>query len=625
MLKKTLYAMTITALASLLFFYGSRSKNAHSETATAESYICEGVTGKPHPWQGSGACAGNASLSISLSELYPGLALHYNSTGLFNPSGFGKNWTLSEVTFVHNFAAPTMVYGNRYQVPLELQTVKWAGKLMAKRRDILNDYFSLPRSSDPALYQQTMDGMTYKYLLSYTNSLGKVFRLAQTTNRYGEVMTVNVGVGLASENITYSDGERVTITRGTRSVVFSRDNVTVTLTLDSFDRLTRIQSTEGPVHVFTYFGNTSADAIPRMLTHSWSEGPGRPTFNNGFAYDSYGKLLTFIDQKGDATVFARNFAARTVETRQPNGQVIVESFNTDRKVINAKTFIVGHQNSPISEVSYSYKANGMLSRMVLPQQTTDYTYDPAEPMLLTSEVVTEGAAVTRRVNYTSEKFSYLPQRQTITRGDGSVVSDVQWNLPPAPVSGSPYLTSQVWDRVSGSYEQYAYAGNTTTVNYFNKNQTLVQTDVYDKRNLLSRTKPLAAPVLKTQIWTYTGDQVSSSTFGGKKTSYTYDTEGRPIIMGLGNGVVVTTSYDENSYVVDETTKYPTGVKEKLTFSRSFYPDKTISIETMTKETLNANGQPANGVGDTTEVHYSDMANGHEVLVTKLNGVENYRR
>ena len=60
MLKKTLYAMTITALASLLFFYGSRSKNAHSETATAESYMCEGVTGKPHPWQGSGACAGNA-------------------------------------------------------------------------------------------------------------------------------------------------------------------------------------------------------------------------------------------------------------------------------------------------------------------------------------------------------------------------------------------------------------------------------------------------------------------------------------------------------------------------------------------------------------------------------------
>ena len=84
-------------------------------------------------------------------------------------------------------------------------------------------------------------------------------------------------------------------------------------------------------------------------------------------------------------------------------------------------------------------------------------------------------------------------------------------------------------------------------------------------------------------------------------------------------------YRKTVCILDETTKYPTGVKEKLTFSRSFHPDKTISLETMTKETLNANGQPANGVGDTTEVHYSDMANGHEVLVTKLNGVENYRR
>jgi hypothetical protein len=61
--------------------------------------VREPISGQPKSYQGSGACAGNVSIALNLSSLYPGLTLHYNSTWNTNRLGLGANISLSDIAF----------------------------------------------------------------------------------------------------------------------------------------------------------------------------------------------------------------------------------------------------------------------------------------------------------------------------------------------------------------------------------------------------------------------------------------------------------------------------------------------------------------------------------------------
>ena len=142
------YQILLLGLSLFASMFTPRSSDVSAAAGSpleAAKLLCDPVSGAPKSYQGSGACAGNVSIKMDLSALYPGFALTYNNTWNTN-RGFGVNVTASDVSYVQLWATTGWIHlGDGSYVSLVKQsTGAYAGRWLAADRSEMTSVGSSP-------------------------------------------------------------------------------------------------------------------------------------------------------------------------------------------------------------------------------------------------------------------------------------------------------------------------------------------------------------------------------------------------------------------------------------------------------------------------------------------------
>jgi YD repeat-containing protein len=568
--------------------------------------LCPPLTGTVPEYYGSGECSGNNFRSYDLSYVHPGMFLYYNSLLNNNLVDLAKSFTLSEVTFISlGTSKQFYVTGDGAYIELELRTTgSLSGKYVAKDRNLLADYFV--RDNANQITQYEMNGTRYQHNLAW----GTVYRLSRITSRIGATSDILTGTG-STKTIRLGPDSIEVIRNGVHTTIrrAAERGIWVKLTRDASSRLKTILYADGTKYEFVYKGTTNL-----MLSETLVSPKG--TQSTKFVYDSKDRLINSIAQNGTALRITRDVANRTSKIITPNGQVTTTTYDANGFITSMKTTVVKRPTVVIDESTYSYGANGKFIFMTYPEGNKtikiEGKYSPTDARLPVGYKRFEGITLVEEVDQLRSAYTWNSNMDTVKNGTGQILSQVEYVYENASYPHVLKTINFKEGEMKGSKRTYAYSGNLTTVDYFNKNGTKVLTRVFDKDMPQKETDLLAPSTSQLKEYTYDAKhQVKSVKLNGAEVaSYNYDSEGRQTYYKNEKGDVSTFTYDIQGFLTKNEVTTPAG-KTTITYVRALFPGIDKKVKTLTTTTA----YPHETV---TEV--SEFNERGEVLKVSRNGV-----
>jgi YD repeat-containing protein len=593
-----------------------------------QNLICEPVSGATPSYIGSGACAGNVAIAIDLSTIYPGLALHYNSTWHSDRLGFGKNVTISHVSYV--WINPSLSYGNWFQagdgtyVPLVYKSSgPFSGSYIAADRNQTTASFTLS-SSGISLVQREMTGETY----SYTKLSNGLFALQRSENPLGELMRVTA-IDFRVQEIAYPGDEVIQFSRQGGQVIVTNNKRlgrVAELTIDANNRLTKVDihgpSTVPITHELKYpaTGNWRVEAYE-------VRSPGTSHFMRRYIYDRIGRVIAEMAESGLNLTYTRDSAGRKVIVRDGDGVFNEEKFDENGRIIEHRRFIEMYEWSPLDQASYEYNASsGMLSKIVFPKARLELTYGiAAEPKMLTHSKLFVQDAVISELQLDRNADTWLPTRQTAYGPNRIVEKDVQTAWTP----NWPYRPTKVTDHLGRTETRFAYSGANTTVSDYKKGlKTNAQDELalmtekkFAKLNLTQVTNKLLPANIATATFTYDSrGRINTASHGGKSVTISYTGSGAWNRAARSDGLVIDRVTDEStSRLTSEKVTYPTGAWSKTDYTQVLAADGSLrsAAATTTK------GESSSATNETVrrDMEFDGFAGGEKLTKLLVNGKE----
>lgn len=195
---------------------------------------------------------------------------------------------------------------------------------------------------------------------------------------------------------------------GNRTSVTMPDGTSISTAYDARGRITSQTDQHDNTTRYTYDGADRLTSVTDALGGKWK-----------YSYNSVGELVTITDANGNTTKYEYDNGGRVIKTTNAAGDIATVTYDETDNVLtstdyagNVTTFTYDELDRVISKtvsgdtVTYSYRADGLLSSVTDRNGVTSYTYDIMNG--LTSVTLYDG----KTINYTYDDACRLTSVKT---------------------------------------------------------------------------------------------------------------------------------------------------------------------------------------------------------------------
>ncbi len=449
------------------------------------------------------------SSALSLSGYGPAMRFShtYNSFDHFQ-AVLGPGWTHSYYVYLLEDRDHAYVI------------VKWGnGSESHFQWDDANSRYLSLNGEKSTLTRQSSSG---EYILTSKNQTRFVF------HPYGDVGADAPVPGIFLKTITDKNGNRLSLSW-------------------QQGKLTHVTADNG--HAFT-FGYTEA-AFPYRLTRVRENALGRHV---DFAYDEYGRLISFSDARGKTTTYAYNDEDFLVAITRPEGNTYRISYNNDDTV---RTLQQG--SAPAAEIS---RPAASITRVRTPGgNTIDFK---TEEFRLTRLI--DGRTRPLDLTYADDDNPNQPTTVTYRAGSNGIRKEIHYTYDDrgnltritnhlGRMADFTYFSDNTLKSRTG-FHAPGQSAHTTTYHYDNKgNPTGIDFPDQTGRQFSYDSHGLVASATDgrgyTSFYTYNGhgNLLTQTDPEGNVTRFTYDAAGRPVAIQDAAGKYTRFDYDANDNLI----------------------------------------------------------------------------
>lgn len=512
----------VTSLSSIKYFKAAKTTakvkaNLAGFTPPLPSYSgkpCADKAGTPLPIEGSGACRGNASYSISLPTA--GVELVYNSQ-LVRNFGFGVGWTVSSDEWVEKLSATTaLLYsgdGSSIDLVFDATNAQWVAKYPTLFIDsfkvVPTDIYALQRrhyTGRVDTYRSTGGNLNKHGLISITNRRGTPLTITRTstggmnvvTNYFNQknVYTWNADRTLASVS-DYAGGlYRFTYDAAFNliKVTYPNGNAYILNYKPGTSLLSQVTSPKGAVTKLEYYTSGTSTALSKITDYEGIE--------TTYSYQA--------SELGNGSVTVNSFGGSTTETIASSaGRTTIETHTngnfTSKDEYDERWRLVKTTNFFGQVTTYNYFGTGPFVQSVLRPDGTQVTYTRDANGNVTDRVETLSQALA--TNITRDTWGAPTQVKVNNFTIGKTTYDAK---------GLPVLTLDA----TGAKNTYTYNASGLVTSH-------------------------ATPSGHTYTWNYdaVGNNTSSVDPSGITASRTFDSLGNVKSVTSNNGLTTSINYD----------------------------------------------------------------------------------
>jgi RHS repeat-associated protein len=401
------------------------------------------------------------------------------------------------------------------------------------------------------------------------------------TDPYGRIFTFDnggVGGGTNFKLTSIRDLSGNTLTIASDGITNSPSGLQVKFKRDTLGRITLITDTVGNAYQYQYNVNGDLTNVyyPSVVTptiYSYNMGSYAHFFQSAKDARGYtaatttyyqtndannGRLQTATDAMGNTTTFGYNFSNNSTVITNPDGGVVVKTFNTYGLLLS--------QTDPLNHTtSYSYDSKRSLKSFT---NALGYTNVYTSDVLGNNTMATDPFSHTVSSNY--NRFSQLTTlsdqlgNTTTTNPDSNfLLSSVTDNLgtlgsftydshgnPLTRSDGNGNILNFQYDKNGNVITQTDQLGNITTYTYDDLGHKLAMTDP-NQHSTFYNYDAFGHLLVITNALNYTttyqydamGNQIAMNDALGHVTKTEYDALNRPIRITFPDNTTITTTYD----------------------------------------------------------------------------------